>query len=250
MPPRPSDGPAIEDAIKILTALGCPDVRRAQGNPDFMSVLGPNKLTPDITTGPVAGFEDRHDFYIDLQQPSGEYFDREKVGVADAHEMWKAAQEGTKRLVLHDLDPERFKKVLIPPIEAKLAKYVGMRGSPLFGHVNYFGGPDALDLKSIATFFDYMLAVGGMVAVDHGVTDGQRVIDRTVPAETNVQVRTVKWKTSISFLATVMRAPTHAAVVILVNENLREPSEFSDHPVVRWLLDIAERGASVPSGGL
>jgi hypothetical protein len=246
---RRSDSPAIEDTIGILSALGCPDVRRGEGNPDFERMLGPNRLTPDITAGPIAGLESREDFYVDLQQPSGEYFDREEVGVADAHEMWNGALAGTRSLVLHELDPERFKRVLVAPIEAKLAKYVGKRGSPLFGHVNYFGGPE-LEFKATVTYVDYLLAIGGMVAVDHGVEDGQSLIYRAVSAETNVQVRTVDWQTSISFLATVVRTPAHAGVVILVNERVRGEHEFSEHPVVRWLREIRDDGACIPEAGL
>jgi hypothetical protein len=63
---RDLDYEAVENSISFLTAACCPQVRRAQNSDEFKSKMHANAPTPDLIAGPLNGFGDPRDFYIDV----------------------------------------------------------------------------------------------------------------------------------------------------------------------------------------
>jgi hypothetical protein len=136
-----SDVAAVADTVRILQRLWCPDVRRGENNPEFVAKLGPRRVTPDIIVGPFRGNKDPpRDFYVDVQQPRGDYFVNPEAGVADAHALFESRLGRGPAPRISTLGVDHFKRMLVAPIERKIEKYGRRRNSPLFGHVLYFGG--------------------------------------------------------------------------------------------------------------
>src|SRR5216684_7638559 len=154
------DSEAVENTVLLLNSAGCPKARRGQGTDEFSAKMRPGHRTPDIVAGPLHGFGNPNDFYIDVQSPTGDYLIKDEVGAKRALELYEDALR-TGVFKFPELDTGYLKRVLITPIEKKIEKYARSRSSALYGHVLYFDlvdGPAHLGIAAL----DHLSAAGAM----------------------------------------------------------------------------------------
>ena len=158
--PRLPEPNIIERIGAKLTQLGCPDVRPAEGTPEWNRVRGPFAWTPDLMAGPIAGNGAPEDFLIDVFSPKGEQFVNVRAGSPTAAAALKKVVEQRGSFSIADLG--RRYEPFYGPINKKIAKYSTSRnGSPMLGLAMYFClagnsfvGPILAHMHSLAALDD------------------------------------------------------------------------------------------------
>jgi hypothetical protein len=130
---RDLDYEAVENSISFLTAAGCPQVRRAQNSDEFKSKMHANAPTPDLIAGPLHGFGDQRDFYIDVQSPSSDYLVKPGAVPEETAQARALFAESMRTRIFRfpALDDSYVRRFLLSQLETKIRRYAGARRSPL-----------------------------------------------------------------------------------------------------------------------
>jgi hypothetical protein len=236
-PSRELDYEAVENSIAFLTAAGCPQVRRAQHSDEFKSKMHAGAPTPDLIAGPLHGFGDPRDFYIDVQSPSSDYLVKPGARPEETAHPRALFAECLRTGVFRfpALDVAYVPRFLMSQLEAKVDKYARARKSLLYGHVFYYDASPGTDPKHEVGAIDCLQAFGAMVLQDYGEEAARSMlIAADQPA---ALARQINWPhLPVAFLALIIiRGAENYSFVLLRNRPICGDHPFKDHPVVDWL---------------
>jgi hypothetical protein len=257
MPAKKSDTGSVVAAMKRLQMLGCPDLRSCEADPALRELVtcGPSRRTPDLVAGPIKGAGSPMDFYIDVQELSGELlFNPKAPGGTPAPLVITAPQRSSGVLRASEL-PKTHHAGYESPIKKKLAKYSSERnGTVLVGLVVHLDlahmidgaelGPD--DLRKWVTQFDYVRFLN-----DH--FDLRAHKEKFLPAMarflldpeiTSLLFLPFQPEHRLSFLCFSLQRPWggNLSALMIVNERvLDDMPDVRFHPVVDWLWQWREK---------
>src|SRR6185312_10014942 len=113
----------------------------------------------------------------------------------NSHSDWKDEE---------DLSVDHLMKFLVMPLQNKVTRYVSERGSPLYGHVSYFGGRGATQ-ASVFAWVDWMRTMAGWA----GKKPSDDIVRETIAIAqrdgNSVQIRPIDWPPLFCFYLTVLR---------------------------------------------
>lgn len=128
---------SLRHALAVLSRLGCPDVRRAQGTEEWERTKGAFKWTPDLVAGPIIGNGHERDFYIDVFQPKGDQYVKPLAGNPQAAAVFTKAFSEHGQFTLAELGTDFGS--FYGPINKKLERYSVTRShSIMLGVIMYF----------------------------------------------------------------------------------------------------------------
>ena len=92
-----------------------------------------NAPTPDLIAGPLHGFGDPRDFYIDVQSPSSDYLVKPGAIPEETAQARALFAESMRTSIFRfsALDDSYVRRFLLSQLETKIRRYGGARRSPL-----------------------------------------------------------------------------------------------------------------------
>lgn len=236
---KKSDAYGVGRVQDVLHLLGCPDVRPAQGTAEWKQVQGSFASTPDLAAGPLVG--GGGDFMIDVFEPSGDPYVKERAGNPNAAQTFRDAVEKRGSFTLGDLGDnyEHF----YGPLTKKVQRYgLSRDASPMLGVAMYFSCNRERSGGVVLGHVDALRALDRAFGIDHHLGPGH--LDRCVMEVCSpgdyLQICTLPISQPLSFLLYLADKAEGQKMVFLVSASvLLAEHPFRDHPVIRWLGQVA-----------
>jgi hypothetical protein len=232
----------LRRATFFLRALGCPNVRRGEGSDEWARTCGAYPHTPDLVAGPLIGGGDARDFYIDLIQPTGDWYVNPKAGNPVA---FAAVERARKNGVYNEADLGLNFDNYYQPLNKKLEKYSGSRGHcPMVGIVMHIDVGDGTDDRTKFVHVDSVRALDrafGLSLHAGGGLKAERVKDLLFNDKGNFVRYSIPIAQQLGFLLWIVEGLNHPPkAVLLLNAGVVHPDfAWSDHPVVKWMRRMA-----------
>jgi hypothetical protein len=209
-------------ALEVLCVLGCPSVRRYDGDPlaEKVQLVG----TPDLVAGPLKGGTAPEDFYIDVAQPSGDHF------------------VNPKALHPSGLMREQLQRSYLDTVEKKIKKYATDRNSLMFGLVWGFSQVGEKDEHELKAAEEAALVLAGIIGLDR-VPEPERAFEElkmVIRGGGHLFLRAAPITYDLAFfLWAVKRANGLPDAFLFINSRILEAG-VEGHPVDSWLRQWIE----------
>ncbi|WP_438022775.1 hypothetical protein [Sorangium sp. So ce233] len=243
--PRLTEPDIIARVMRKLKQLGCPNVRPAERSPEWEAAKGSYTKTPDLIAGPLVGNGAAEDFFIDAFAPKGDQYAKPLAGAPTAAALIKKAIAEHGTFSVRDLGREY--EPFYGPMNKKLEKYSGSRnGSPMLGLVMYFcisgnayAGPIFALMHALAAVDDAF----GLTQVPEPEKTVATMNTMFGPGH-SIAIVVHRFPVQLSFLMVyadkIMDGANHEKALLLINSGVvHEDFGWSQHPVVRWLRNVA-----------
>jgi hypothetical protein len=234
---------SLNRTIQVLTGLGCPRVRPAEGSKEWEQKRASFSYSPDLIAGPMHGNGHQLDFFIDVFHPRGIQYTNPKAGNPAAVQVLQKAVSEHGSFSFRDLgEPEQ----ILEPVKKKIKKYSLARNSHMTGLVIYhqlmnsggYVGAVLAHHHTIDMFDRYfgLTRYCGKKAVDD-------MADLLFMPCNSWQTFVLPFKVPLSFIMSITdiyeaNRPT-TKVVMLINCDIVSPHfEAAEHEVVSWLRSI------------
>jgi len=218
---------SVQVALEGLSYLGCPDVRRYEGEPlaQEIGLVG----TPDLVAGPLKGGVCPEDFYIDVARPSGAHFIKPQARVPAGVFL------------------EQLEKSYLRTVERKIAKYAASRRSIMFGMVWGFsevGGKITDEQRKAA--HEAGLVLAAIIGLDQ-TPDPEKSfaeLESMLTGGNDLLVRVAPLSLDLAFfLWAIKRENDGFASFLAVNARIGSEAPQS-HSVIQWLRQCSAFAAS------
>lgn len=235
------DEHSVEWCLAALAAFGCPDVRRAEGTAEWERTRGGYRFSPDLVAGPLVGSGDPSDFYVDVFAPSGDQYVKPLAGNPRAAVTFVRSIAERDRLNLAELG-DTFEQ-LLRPINQKLTKYSGSRGgTPMVGLGMYFRMTGNQYVGPIVAALQALVGLDGALGITHHLGPGVagRLMRALLSPGQSSFILSLPIEQPLSFVLYLAEKVDGPRAVLIVNHNVvRDQHPYPDHPVVRWLRQVA-----------
>ncbi|MDR3668828.1 MAG: hypothetical protein P4L35_18490 [Ignavibacteriaceae bacterium] len=213
-------------------------------------LLRPYDKTPDLIAGPNEGT--KMDFYIDVHSPSDSLLTRVNSplkGLADEMEdMVRKLSRlplGTKASICITNHKDSYFPAITNPFEKKVNKYGALRKSHMFGLVTVFDGRNADNFKLGAVMAAYADYIFSQI---HTIVRYHKVVNRMISdlhanfheeKDRLISVG-VPFDNYLSFYLLIGFGELGKKGLLLINKQVFNIEEYSNHPVIQWLMKITK----------